>query len=151
MVYSIDILIEETRKLSTAYRETTGKPLPVSGEIAKHDACRLLSLECVDEFLGYDAIDEKGLRYLIKGRAIFNNQKSGQRIGQLKMDKQWDVLLLVLMDECFTCLQVYRLDRETVQKSLREGNPNKRGAISVAKFKIIGELLWSSENEKNEE
>ncbi len=57
-VYSVDKLISEARRLAAEFRRTTGKPLPgVSGEIAEHDAARLLNLKLCDERSGgYDAI-----------------------------------------------------------------------------------------------
>ncbi|HUT41486.1 MAG TPA: hypothetical protein VM011_09110, partial [Gammaproteobacteria bacterium] len=57
MVYSIDKLISETRRLAAEYRRSTGQALPVSAEIARHDAARLLGLTlCEPGTAGVDAI-----------------------------------------------------------------------------------------------
>ena len=90
-VYALDKLIAETRRLAAEYRRTTGKPLPgVSNEIAENDAARLLDLTlCEDRGNGYDAVGSgqfEGKRVIIKARTIFDDSKSGQRIGQLKVN-----------------------------------------------------------------
>ncbi len=148
-VYSVDRLISETRRLAAEYRKATGKSLAVSAEIARHDACRLLALEPVDGVGGYDALDpafEPPRRVQIKGRAIFGESKPGQRIGQLKLDQEWDVVMLVLMDEAFETTEILEADRQEVIDALQdsEGRPrSKRGAMSVARFRRIGRLVWT--------
>jgi hypothetical protein len=42
---SIDKLMAEARRLAVEYRQTTGKTLPVTSEIAVYDAIRLLNLD----------------------------------------------------------------------------------------------------------
>jgi len=55
-LYSIDTLIEETRRLAAEFRRTTGTMLPVSGEIARYDVCHQLNLNpCEERSCGYDA------------------------------------------------------------------------------------------------
>ncbi len=151
-VYSLEKLMSETRRLAVEYRRTTGKPLAVSGEIARYDAARLLSLELVDDpSIGYDAIGtgpREDLRIQIKGRAILGPGKSGQRVGQLKMHQGWDCLVLVLMDENFEPLEIYEADRASIDECLRtstNSGRNRRGSLSVARIKIIGRLVWTRE------
>lgn len=149
--YSLDKLMAEARKLAADYRRATGQPLAVSGEIAKHDAARLLDLEVVQEGQGgYEAIGRSGpwagKRIQIKGRAIFDEKKSGHRIGQLKVDQEWDSVMLVLMDEEFEPFEIYEADRDEIMDVLndaRGSNRSRRGALSVARFKVIGRLVWS--------
>ncbi|WP_127477042.1 hypothetical protein [Sulfurivermis fontis] len=152
-VYSVDKLMAETRRLAAEYRRTTGQPLAVSGEIAKYDAARLLDLEpCKDPNLGYDAVgrsgERAGRRVQIKGRAIFDESKGGQRIGQLKLEQQWDSVMLVLMDEEFEPSEIWEAERAAVLDAVREAensSRSKRGPMSVAKFKAIGRLVWTRE------
>jgi len=152
-VYSVEKLISEARRLAAEFRRTTGKPLPgVSGEIAEHDAARLLDLElCKERPGGYDAIGRgkrEGYRVQIKGRVIFDEEKSGQRIGQLKLDKDWDCVVLVIMDENYEAVEIYEASREEVENALDEAassNRKKRGAMTVARFKIISRLVWARE------
>ena len=153
-VYSVDKLISEARRLAADYRRLTGKPLAgVSGEIAQHDAARLMNLEICDPAVGgYDAIghgSREGKRIQIKGRAIFDEGKSGQRIGQLKIDQEWDSIMLVIMDENLEPYEIYEADREDILDAFEDGSTSKRskrGAMSVARFKIIGRLVWTLEN-----
>lgn len=151
-LYSVDKLIEQARKLAADYRKATGKPLPgVSIEIAEHDAARLLGLElCASPRKGgYDAIgqgERDGQRIQIKGRAIFDEHRSGHRIGQLKIGQDWDSVVLVLMDEDYEPFEIYEAQRADVLDALAQSDGSKRsrrGALSVARFKIIGRLVWT--------
>ena len=146
-LYAVDKLISEARRLAAEYRRTTGKSLPISSEIARHDACVYLDLEPVEDQAGHDAVAKQagGQRIQIKGRAIFDESKPGQRIGQLKLEQEWDAVVLVLMDGEFESFEIYQADREAVIEALNEGNRNKRGAMSVARFKNIARLVWTRE------
>jgi hypothetical protein len=142
--------MDETRRLAAEYRRATGQTLPVSAEIAKFDAIRLLHLNPLTVTLsGVDALGSDKLphqRIQIKGRVIFDEAKSGHRIGQLNLDGEWNVLVLVLMDEKYEPIEIYQMDRDTV-KQVIESNDNKRGkrgAMSVAKFKALGRRVWSA-------
>jgi len=149
-VYSTDKLVSEARKLAAEFRRSTGKALGISGEIAEFDAARLLNLELLkDKPGGYDAVGKgkrEGLRVQIKGRAIFND-KSTQRIGQLKTNQDWDTLVLVIMDEDYEPVEIYEADRESVENALEESKSSRknRGAMSLAKFKHVGKLAWSQD------
>jgi hypothetical protein len=153
-VYSVDKLISEARRLAADYRRVTGKPLAgVSGEIAQHDTARLMNLEiCNPSPGGYDAIghgSREGKRIQIKGRAIFDEGKSGQRIGQLKIEQQWDSIMLVVMDENLEPYEIYEAAREDILQALDDAPSNKRskrGAMSVAKFKNTSRLVWTLRN-----
>ncbi len=149
-VYSKEKLIAEARRLAAEFRRTTGKPLPgVSGEIAEHDAAELLNLQlCDDRTAGYDAVgrgSRDGKRIQIKARVIFDEEKSGQRVGQLKLEKEWDSVVLVIMDENYQAMEIYEAERDDILDSMDDAarsNRKKRGAMSVARFKIISRLVW---------
>ncbi len=153
-IYSVDKLIAEARRLSAEYRKATGRPLGgVSGEIAEYDAARLMDLEiCEPKPGGYDAIGRgkrTGMRIQIKGRTIFDEGRTGQRIGQLKIEQEWDSVMLVLMNENLEAFEIYEAMREDVMQTMMEAkgsNRSKRGAMSVAKFKAISHLVWTHEN-----
>ena len=153
-VYSIDKLMSQARKLAAEYRRATGQPLALSAEIAEHDACRLLDLEPQEEGApgGYDAVGRSGTwqgkRIQVKGRAIFGEKRSGHRIGQLKLNQEWDSVMLVLMDEDFEPFEIYEAERNDLLEGLRDSSSrrSRRGAMSVAKFKNIGRLVWTREN-----
>jgi len=150
-VYSVDKLISEARRIAADYRRATGKSLGgVSGEIAENDAARLLDLELTnDPSLGYDAIGKgsrEGKKIQIKGRAIFDESKSGQRIGQLKVAQEWDSVALVIMNEDFEPVEIYEATREELSESIEDKpNKNKRGAMTLARFKHLAKLAWSAE------
>lgn len=152
-VYSVDTLIAEARRLAADYRRATGKSLAgVGSEIADYDAARLLNLEpASDRSQGYDAVgrgDREGKRIQVKGRAIFDESKSGQRIGQFKVEQVWDSVVLVLMDENFEPFELYEAEREDVLQAVQESAASRRsgrGALSVAKFKRIARLVWTRE------
>lgn len=152
-VFSVDKLISEARRIAADYRRATGKTLGgVTGEIAENDAARLLDLELADDKnSGYDAIGKgirKGKKIQIKGRAIFDSAKSGQRIGQLKINQDWDSVVLVLMNEDFEPMEIYEADRIVLMDSLdetSESKRNKRGAMSVSRFKHLANLVWTQQ------
>ena len=151
-VYDVGKLIAETRRLAADYKRATGKSLAVSSEIARHDACELLQLELAESETqaGYDAIGTDkswpGLKVQIKGRAIFDESKSGQRIGQVKIDKEWDAIALVLMNEDFETQEIYLAKRDAMEQELAEIDSKRqnRGAMTVARFKHIADLVWNT-------
>jgi hypothetical protein len=151
-LYAADKLIAQARVLAAEYRRTMGKPLPgMSNEIAEYDALKLLQLEVKPPGEGgYDAIDpgRGGKKIQIKSRTIFDESKSGQRIGQLKLDKDWDSVVLVLMDEDYEPYEIYEAERGEIIEYVAKSSSSraKRGAMSVARFKIIGRLAWTREN-----
>lgn len=148
--YAADKLIAQARQLAAEYRRTMGKPLPgISNEIAEHDAVRLLDLETeATPNAGWDAVDPtSGRRLQIKSRTIFDETKGGERIGQLKMNQEWDAVVLVLMDEDYEPYEIYEALREDLaERCNTTSNRSKRGAMSVARFKIVGELVWDRVN-----
>jgi hypothetical protein len=150
--YAADKLIAQARILAAEYRRTMGRPLPgISNEIAEHDAVRLLGLEIPDgvEQLGWDAEEPvTGKRIQIKSRTIFDETKGGERIGQLKMNQEWDAVVLVLMDENYEPYEIYQADRDELEEYASKSSSSraKRGALSVARFKIIGRLRWDRDN-----
>ncbi len=147
-VYSVDKLITEARRLAAEYRRTTGKTLAgISSEVCIHDAIRLLGLEAVTAS-GYDALgrgEREGKRIQIKGRTIFSEEKTGQRIGQLRLEQEWDSVVLVLMDADLEPFEIYEADREQIEEALEDGKRSRRGAMSVARFRRIGRLAWTRE------
>jgi hypothetical protein len=152
-VYAADKLIAQARLLAAEYRRTMGKPLPgISSEIAEHDAIKYLSLVPREEAEegGHDATDPRrqGKRIQIKSRTIFDESKSGQRLGQMKLDKAWDSVVLVLMDEDYEPYEMYEAEREDILDYIHKSSRGraKRGAMSVSRFKIIAQRVWTKEN-----
>lgn len=153
-LYSIDKLMHETRQLAAKYRQTTGSTLPVTGEIARFDAAKALDLALIDDPNSpIDAIGRSGerenKRIIIKGRTIFENTRTSPRIGQLNPDQEWDLVVLVLFDDQYEPDEIFEASREAIAAAMdakKESNRKKRGAMSIAQFKIIGERVWTREN-----
>ena len=149
--YDVDKLMAEARRLAADYHKATGQTLPLSNEIARHDAMRLLNLQPPAEPLaGVDAIGEgerAGLKVQIKGRVMFDDSRTRQRVGQLGFDGQWDRIVLVLMDENYQPTELIEASREVLSAALAELKPNKRGAMTVARFRNLGRVVWQAERQ----
>lgn len=152
-LYQVDKLMGEARRLAREYRLAMGKPLPgISAELAVHDATRLLDLEPAPAGAGgHDAVGRgtrAGKRIQIKGRTIFDEDKGGQRLGQLKTEQEWDSVVLVLMDDNYEPFEIYEAARDDVLAAVDKTSRSrsKRGAVSVARFKVIARRVWSREH-----
>ena len=148
-VYRVDKLMAEARKLAAEYRRATGKTLAISGEIAVSDAINLLDLEpAPSDAEGYDATRSyagKLEKLQIKGRAVFDDTRRPGRLGQLKLDKSWDATVLFLMNEEYEAFEMIEANRAAIEATLADQKPNRRGSISVARFKMIGHTVWTRE------
>lgn len=106
----------QAKKLAQDYRSLTGKPLGITGEIAEFEAARLLNVTLAEARTpGFDATEQvngKVRRLQIKGRCVLPGCNPGQRLGSIDIKKEFDALLLVLLDENFEVLQSTR-HRET--------------------------------------
>lgn len=144
----LDVLAE-AKRLAQQYRRLTGKPLGITGEVAEFEAARILGVKLtVARQEGYDATETIGgqeRRLQIKGRVILPGSKRGQRLGGIKVDKPFDAVLMVLLDEEFNATEIYEAEREAVVEALTvpgSKSRNERGALSIGKFKSIGALRW---------
>lgn len=145
-------VLADAKSLARKYRKLTGKPLGITGEVAEFSAAQILGLELAEaRQSGYDAIRKengKVTKIQIKGRCIPVNAKPGQRLGSIQLDKEWDTVLLVLMDEDFEVLSMYEAARKEIEKALLAPGSkarNERGALAVSKFKTIGHEVWKKE------
>lgn len=147
-------LLAEAKKLAQRYRELTGKPLGITGEVAEYEAARILGIELTPaRQAGYDAIENRDgqpFRLQIKGRCVLESSKPGQRMGAIDIRKEFDAVLLVLLDGDFEATAIYEASREAVLAALTEPGSkarNERGALGVAKFKAIGAVRWKRVSE----
>ncbi len=94
-------VLSAAKRLAQEYRALTGKPLGVTGEVAEYEAARLLGVELTPaRNAGYDAIRRSdGRRFQIKGRCMLSGCKPGQQMGSIDISKEFDAVLLVLLDE----------------------------------------------------
>lgn len=140
-------VIQETKKLAKQYRQITGKPLGITGEVGEYIAAELLHLNLTEaRNPGYDALGQDGRRIQIKSRCV--RSTSSQRVGRIKLDYDFDTVILVLMDDDFEPLSIYEAQRKDVERELQipgSKSRNIRGAIGVRKFVSISSNIWSRE------
>lgn len=144
-------LIASAKKLAKSYRALTGRPIGITGEIAEYEAARLLGLELAAvRQSGYDASRRRGSsvdRLQVKGRCILGSNP-GQRLGRIDLTKEWDGVLLVLLDADLEPTAIYEARRAEIARALTAPGSkarNERGALSVSKFKSIGNRVWPGE------
>lgn len=141
-------VIGEVKPLAREYYQLTGRPLGITAEIAEQEAVRILKLELAPaRQAGYDAIRHKRRRHQllqIKGRCVLPGSRS-QRVGAINLKRDWDAVLLVLLDEDFEPTAIYEADRPALTDALqRPGSKarNERGQLSVSQFKVVGRRIW---------
>lgn len=142
-------ILGEAKKLAQEYYALTGKPLGITGEVAEYEAARILGVELTPaRHEGYDAIERRDnslRRIQIKGRCLLPNCKPGQRLGSIDVTKDWDAVLLVLLNENFDATAMHEAERAAVLAALSapgSKSRNERGQLGISKFKAIGKLRW---------
>jgi len=142
-------ILAQAKELAQEYKALTGKPLGITGEVAEYEAARILGVELTPvRQPGYDAIETIGSsnrRLQIKGRCLAANCRPSQRLGKIDTKKEWDAVLMVLLDENLEAFEIYEADRENVLAALAAPGSrarNERGALAVQKFKAIGKPRW---------
>ena len=146
--YNAAVLMEQTRLVAADYRNSTGHALPVTAELARFDAIEKLALLKTPKDFAYDAVDADtgDTRFLIKGRVIFKGGKARQKLGQVNLDSEWDQLLMVVYDAEYQPVEIYQIGRDIIESELAEVPKDKRGSMTVAKYKAIGKLVWNNES-----
>jgi hypothetical protein len=99
---------------------------------------------------GYDALGKgtKGRheRLEIKGRCIYSKLRSGARMGAIDTTKDWDAIILVLLDASFEAIAIYRAERAAVCTALSAPGSrarNERGQLAISTFMAIGRSVWT--------
>lgn len=145
----ISDLLRKAKELARDYRALTGKPLGITGEVAEFAAAQALGLELASaREAGYDAIryaEGRRIRVQIKGRCLAEGSKRGQRVGGIKIEQPWDIVILVLLSEQFDAVAIYEAERPAVEAALCAPGSrarNERGALSIEKFRSISTLVW---------
>ena len=142
-------ILERAKSAATDYYRLTGKPLGITGEIGEYLAAKHLNLALADaRTAGYDATDAQGRRIQVKARAIPKGKRlTGQRVGSIRLEHDWDVVLLVLMDDLFEPTAIYEAGRPSIQAALTKPGSkarNEHGALAVTKFISIGRQVWAA-------
>nr|WP_240347108.1 hypothetical protein [Pectobacterium brasiliense] len=132
--------------MAAKYKKLTGKPLGITGEVAEFYAAKLLGLKLMEaRSAGYDAIGSDARKIQIKGRSLANSSKPGQRVGAIRLEHEWDSVILVLMDDVFSVKEMWEAYRPEVTSALLapgSKSRNERGSLSISKFKQIGRKVW---------
>ena len=139
-------ILERARSAAVDYYTLTGKPLGITGEYGEYiAACRLDLVLAKARTAGYDATDSTGRRIQIKTRRIPRDNKLVGQVGSIRVDHEWDEVMLVIVDELFELRWIFEADRPAIEQALSAPGSiarNKRGALSIAKFKSIGNQIW---------
>lgn len=142
-------LLRQAKLLAQEYRQLTGKPLGVTGEVAEFEAARILKLQLtVARQPGFDAlqtVNGKSRRLQIKGRCILQDSKRSQMVPSIKIGSSFDAVLLVLLDHNYDAYEIWEASRRSVITALKEPGSrarNERNAMSVSKFRAIGKRRW---------
>jgi hypothetical protein len=97
---------------------------------------------------GYDAFERTNWftrKLQLKGGCLQSLSKPGQRLGRIDVRKDWDAILMVLLDANLEAVAMYEADRVAVLEALSAPGSrarNERGALGVNKLKAIGRLRW---------
>jgi hypothetical protein len=141
-------LLAEVKLLAREYYLLTDRPLGVTGEMAEYEAARILGVKlAAARQKGYDATrkaDGRDQLLQIKGRCVPGSGGS-QRLGAINLEREWDAVLLVLLDEELNAIAIYEADRAPLTEALRRPGSrarNERGQLSVSQFKAAGRLIW---------
>lgn len=143
------LLLSQAKGLARRYKELTGKPLGITGEVAEYEAARLLGVELHSaRQAGYDATeicDGSPRRIQIKGRQVTPGNRRAGRLGSIDLRQEFDSVLLVLLDDDFNAYEMHEAARDNVEAALaRPGSKarNERGSLAIAQFKAISILRW---------
>ncbi|MGI9439324.1 MAG: DUF6998 domain-containing protein [Parvibaculales bacterium] len=151
-------LVRDIRRLATQYYQLTGKPLGVTGELGEIAVAELMGFKlAVARKEVFDALKPDGTQVQIKARAVKNTKKfGGQRIGAIKLEKQWDTVMLVIMsNKTFEPIKIYEAQRVAIQNAISrvpevgqsmrtEGKARKKGALAISEFIRISNEVWSA-------
>lgn len=145
-------ILAEVKPLAAEYYRLTGKPLGVTGEIAEYAAAELLNLELAGARTeGYDAIrntEDGPVRIQIKGRAFGIGSTRSQRLGKIKSDAPCDIVMLVLLsNDNLEAQEIWEAPFADVAERIAApgSKARNRGALGVAEFKRIAQLVWSNQ------
>ncbi len=143
----LDRVVKQAQKAAIEYYKLTGKPLGITGEIGECLAAKYLNLDLAPaRSAGYDAIDrETGELIQIKARKLAdtNNRKTG-RVGAIKLDHEWHTTVLVILDDRFEPVSMYKAPRAKLEEAIRKpGSKSRaRGALGITQFIRLSTQVW---------
>lgn len=143
-------ILERARQAAIDYYALTGKPLGVTGEVGEYLTATILGLELTEaRSPGYDAIDGAGRKIQIKARCLPADTKlSGQRLGSIRIDHEWDCVMFILLNERFEPQAIFEADRAPLEVALTKPGSkarNERGALAITQFISLGQQVWPTD------
>ena len=69
-------------------------------------------------------------------------------MGGINLKHDWDVVILVLLDEHYEPTEIYEAVRHAVTGALAKPGSkarNERGSLAISQFKRIGSRIWPTE------
>lgn len=145
----VGALMPDAKRIARQYKLATGRPLGITGEVAEYEAIRLLGLDvCEVRQPGYDATcsHRQYGRIQIKGRSLLDKSKSA-RLGSIDIGKEWDSVMLVMLDEELNPVVIYEAGREDIVAAITKPGSkarNERGQLAVSQFKRISQVVWAA-------
>jgi hypothetical protein len=147
-------VVGKVKLLAKRYYELTECPLGVTAEIGEYEAVRRLPNLRLEppRRSGHDVTrhrrGKQPYRLQVKTRRILN--KKSQQIGAIDIEnKEWDGVLLVILDESYDATAIYEVNRKSIEARLREpgSKARERGVLSVSAFKQAAgdKPTWSRE------
>ena len=143
-------ILADVKRLAAEYYRATGRPLGVTGELAEFEAAQKLNLELAEaRTAGYDAIRRTNGRVekvQIKGRRIKGGDSLYRgRVGKIDLEKCFDIVILVLMNEDYEAVEIWEASRNKVETRLTAPGSkarNDRGSLDISQFKSISKRIW---------
>ncbi|MDE1151048.1 MAG: hypothetical protein PW788_00805 [Micavibrio sp.] len=143
----LNAILEQAQKVAVEYYNLTGKPLGITGEIGECLVAKYLNVELAPPRApGYDAIDRNtGELIQIKARKLAGtNRKQAGRVGAIKMDHEWHTTVLVILDDRFEAVAIYKATRAKLEEAIRRpGSKSRaRGALAITHFISLADKVW---------
>jgi hypothetical protein len=139
-------LVTDLKRGAKRYKELTGRPLGVTGEIAEFEGARAMGARlCPPREAGYDAVlptSGKPIRCQIKGRSLLEPKKG--RLGAIKLEHDWDVVWFVRLNEDFDLISIHEADRPAVTREIDRtpSKARKAGKLAIRDFLRISRQVW---------
>lgn len=139
----------QAKQLARDYKRATGRPLGITGEVAEYEAIRLMQLDvCEVRQAGFDATCSHRAyqRVQIKGRSLLEGSTTG-RLGKIDIGKEWDSVMLVMLDAELNPLVIYEAGRAEIIAAITapgSKSRNERWQLGISKFKSIAQVVWSA-------
>lgn len=133
-------LVETLRQLAQEWKRRFRRRLGMTPELAEFYACQKLDLTRMPpENRGFDAIDQSGRRYQIKGRAPDRGDTVNPNgtVGRF-VNFDFDYALLVILGGDLRCREIWRATVENLEVEQAKVR-NERVGIRVSTFQELGE------------